>query len=72
MAKTIKVKRTGAGLEIKSFPGKKGETYIVFRLPDGAFHVFVETEAKQAARNCGSTKSDTNTREYWKQIWDSK
>jgi hypothetical protein len=48
MAKTIKGKRSGFGLEIKTFQGHSGRTYIVFKLPTWAFHTFVETEAKEA------------------------
>lgn len=70
MAKNpIKGKRQGMGLEIKTIRGTRG-TYVVFKLPDGAFHVFVETESKAAAKDCGSTMGDANTRKHWKQVWD--
>jgi hypothetical protein len=65
----IKQKRHGYGLEMRTFKGKKG-TYLVFRLPDGAFHAFLETEAKQAARDCGAELGDANTRMFWKTLWD--
>jgi hypothetical protein len=69
MAKVIKGKKQGFGLQMKTFQGQKG-TYIVFKLPTGAFHAFVETEAKAAARDCGSTMTDRhNTRDYWKELW---
>lgn len=68
--KTIKSKRAGFGLEMRTFEGSKG-TYIVFKLPKGAFHAFVETEAKDAAIDCGSGMSrDENTRTHWKKLWD--
>ena len=71
MAKNpIKGKRQGIGLEIKTFRGTRG-TYVVFKLPDGAFHAFLETESKAAARDCGSTV-DANTRAHWKELWDKK
>jgi hypothetical protein len=68
MAKNIKAKKAGFGLDMKQFTGKKGN-YIVFRLPSGAFHAFLEVEAKDAARDCGSTKTTENTREFWKELW---
>ncbi len=52
MKKKLKPKKSGYGLEFKAFEGEKS-TYIVFRTPDGAFHVFSEIEATQAARDCG-------------------
>lgn len=72
MAKTIKGKRAGFGLDMKTFASKDGKrTYIVFRLPQGAFHAFVETEAKQAAKDCGADlKGNPHTREWWESIWD--
>ncbi len=69
MPKTVKGKKAGIGLEMKTFKGTKGN-YIVFKLPTGAFHTFVETEAKSAAKDCGSTRTDTNTREYWRELWN--
>lgn len=60
----------GAGLEIKTFEGTQG-TYLVMKLPSGAFHAFVETEAKQAAKDCGAkVRGYPNTREYWKSLWN--
>jgi hypothetical protein len=44
MAKTIKKKRQGFGLDMKTFEGSKG-TYIVFKLPNGAFHGAVTASA---------------------------
>jgi hypothetical protein len=50
----LKEKREGRSLEIKTFPGKDGNSYLVLRTLDGSFHAFVEVEAKQAARECGA------------------
>ena len=65
----LKKKRAGLGLQIRTFKGSDGETYLVFRGPSGSFHVFVETEAKQAARECGVTE-EGNTQSMWQTLWD--
>lgn len=46
-------KRKSFGIEMKTFQGSKGETYLV--LTDGGrkYHVFGEVEAKKAAIDCG-------------------
>lgn len=64
----IKPKKQGLGLEMKTFKGKGGRSYLVFRTKQGAFHVFLEVEAKDAARDCG-TKTKGNTRTMWKGLW---
>lgn len=64
----MKAKRSGLGLQIKSFVGKDGESYLVFRTAKGAYHVFGEVEAKEAARQCGATK-EANTRSMWEAVW---
>jgi len=65
----VKPKKHGFGLEMKTFQGKVGEFYLVFRAKDGAYHVFLEIEAKQAARDCGASK-EGNTRQMWGEIWN--
>ena len=67
----IRNKRRGAGLEMRTFPGKDSRSYLVFRTPRGAYHGFKETEAKQAARVCGTTV-EGNTRKMWGALWDKK
>ena len=67
---TTKQKRRGFGVEIKSFQGRDGRSYLVFRTPQGSYHAFVEVEAKQAARECG-VKVEKNTRDMWRAIWGS-
>ena len=65
---TLKPKRQGGGLMMRTIVGKKsGQTYLVFRTLDGSFHVFVETEAKAAAIDCGSQlpANEANTRQHW-------
>jgi hypothetical protein len=63
-----KLKRRGLNLEAKSFIGKDGRNYLVFKSTQGSYHAFVEIEAKQAARDCGATV-EKNTREMWKSVW---
>lgn len=63
-----KLKRRGFNLDVKSFAGKDGRNYIVFRSTRGSYHAFVEVEAKQAARECGAA-AEKNTREMWKGVW---
>lgn len=62
-------KRKGLGLEVRSFTGKSGDTYIVFRSTGGSYHVLVEVEAKRAAQDCGG--KGANTRAKWASIWDA-
>lgn len=64
----ITKKRSGFGLELKTIKGKKG-TYIFFRAKNGGYHTFLEVVAKDAARDCGA-KSEGNTRQMRKEVWD--
>lgn len=64
----MKKKMQRFGLEIRSFTGKDGTTYIVFRTSGGSFHTFAEVEAKQAARECGATHEGA-TRQMWEALW---
>ncbi len=62
MSKTnIKSKRTGTELTMRTIPGKDGRSYLVFRTGTGSFHTFVETEAKQATRECGAAGMSSST-----------
>ena len=63
-----KPKRRGFNLDLKSFPGRDGRSYLVLRTTGGSYHAFLEVEAKQAARDCGAIV-EKNTREMWKSIW---
>jgi hypothetical protein len=63
-----KDKRSGLGLDIRSFQGKDGENYIVLKTTKGSYHVFQEVEAKEAARKCGVTAAG-NTRRLWGKLW---
>lgn len=65
-----KEKRRGLGLDIRSFQGSDGVTYIVFRTTKGSYHVFKEVEAKEASRLCGATV-EGNTRQMWGSLWHS-
>lgn len=67
----MKEKRQGLGLDIRSFKGKDGATYIVFKTTKGSYHVFKEVEAKEAARQCGAeSQTDRNTRQMWGELWE--
>jgi hypothetical protein len=68
-SKMLKVKREGTELPFRTFVGSDGTTYLVFRSSDGAFHVFAEVEAKQAARECGAEEL-ANTRQMWESLWN--
>lgn len=65
---TLKRKKAGLGLEMKTFAGENGDNYLVFRTNKGSFHVFKEVEAKQASRECGC-KVEGNTRQMWGSLW---
>lgn len=65
MAKEIKPKRSGLSLEARSFKGSSGQTYLTFKTLEGGYHVFVETEATAAAKDCGGRGKNT------RQLWDS-
>lgn len=53
-------KRSDRAIEVRTFEGGKG-TYVVYRLPSGGFHTFMEVEAKAVAVDCGGP-STGNTR----------
>ena len=63
----IKPKKHGLGLEMRTFDGTSQNHYLVFRTKQGAFHVFQEVEAKEAARDCGK-ESEGNTRLMWQSL----
>jgi hypothetical protein len=68
--KTLTPKRQGAGLVLQTVTGRSGNSYIVMQTPGGGFHVFVETDAKKAALDCGSPYKATekNTRQHWQTV----
>jgi len=66
----MKRKKKGLGLEMHTFFGKDGNSYLVFRSTAGSYHVFVEVEAKEAARQCGERSTGT-PRQMWGEIWKS-
>ena len=67
MTRPHKPKRQGYELPVQTFVGKSGKSYIVFR-KGNSFHTFVETEAKEAASDCGAPRG--NTAVMWKGLWD--
>ncbi|MGC2462843.1 MAG: hypothetical protein WA446_18020 [Steroidobacteraceae bacterium] len=70
--KNLKPKKQGYGLKIQTFTGKDGATYVVFQTPSGGFNAFVETDAKDAAIDCGSTlPRSKNTRRHWQALWQT-
>jgi len=66
----VKRKKRGLGIEMRTFEGQSGSRYLVFRTREGAFHVFLEIEAKEAAVDCGS-RGRGNTRQMWEHLWGS-
>jgi hypothetical protein len=66
----MKPKRHNFGIEMKIVEGKSGDSYLVFRTREGAFHVFREVEAKDAAVDCGAMNKG-NTRSMWKAVWEA-
>ena len=65
----MRKKRSNVALEVKTFDGGSGTRYLVFRTPDDRFHVFAETEAKAAAKDCGG--EGRHTRDYWRSLWNT-
>jgi hypothetical protein len=63
-------KRKGQGLQMKTFTGRSGKSYLVFRTLKGSYHTFVEIDAKKAAVDCGG--KGPNTRAVWKSVWDAQ
>ncbi len=70
--KQYRPKRRGYGLDLRAFHGESGRPYIVFRTPKGSFHVFVETDAKDAARDCGARRKRESTRQRWERLWEQQ
>jgi hypothetical protein len=64
----IKPKPRNRALDVRTFDGADGASYVVFRTSSGSFHTFREVEAKEAARQCGAKRTGT-TREMWESIW---
>ena len=65
---SIKQKKRGLGIEMRTLAGRDGRAYLVFRTAKGTYHVFAEVEAKQAARECGASREGT-THQMWNEIW---
>jgi hypothetical protein len=63
-------KRKRFTVETKAFDGSSGTSYVVYRTPQGNFHVFMEVEADAAAEDCGAPKKG-GTRAKWRAIWDT-
>jgi hypothetical protein len=63
------------GLDFKTFLGKDGKPYLVFRTPKGAYNAFAEVEAKAAAYDCGAergTPTKDTPRSLWRSLWDQQ
>ena len=67
--RTIKENIQGTGLEMKVYRGRDNNSYLIFKTQQGSYHAFMEVEAKQAARECGSSQ-EAHTRTMWKAIWN--
>jgi hypothetical protein len=66
----MKPKPKGRGLDIRTFGASDGSTYLVFRTPKGAYHVFREVNARDAARESFGVPNGT-TVQMWDSLWDS-
>jgi hypothetical protein len=64
-------KKTRFRVETRAFEGSSGTSYVVYRTPQGAFHVFMEVEAEPAADDCGAPKKG-RARTKWQAIWDRR
>ena len=67
----LKDKRSSFGMQTRTFRGADGKTYLVFLTTKGSYHVLVEVEAKEAARQCGA-KELSNTRAMWESLWKKR
>ena len=74
MAEAVRFKRSGVGLEMKVFAGSGKRRFLVLRTPRGAFHVFAEVDAKDAAVVCGSRldRKTATTRQMWQELWSRR
>jgi hypothetical protein len=61
-------KSLGPGLEIKTFRGRSGVCYLVFRTHDGTFHVFQDVDPQEACRDCAQ-ETETDDRQGWEILW---
>jgi len=69
--KKFTAKRSGTEIGMRTFGGKSGKSYLVFRERDSiVFHVFTEVEAKEAAQDCGADTSKGTTASNWTELWD--
>jgi hypothetical protein len=64
----VKPKKKGRRLEMRMFAGRDGRSRLVFRTRNGVFHVFMEVEAKEAARKWGATR-EGNSRQMQQSVW---
>jgi hypothetical protein len=55
-------------MAMRTFTGRSGATYLVFKTGSGSYHVLAEVEAKDAARDCGAEEG-SNTRTEWGKLW---
>ena len=69
MAKASKPKRKDVALEVRTFKGASGKSYLVFKTLGGSYHTFEEVESKAVAKDCGAMTGGKNTRQMWKSIW---
>jgi hypothetical protein len=65
---TEKPKKIGLGLEVKTFKGRSGRAYLVFRTPAGDYHVFSEVSEDESASDCG-VKKGSSTEPTWESMW---
>ena len=71
MAKpTTKPKKADVRLDILTVTGNSCKTDIFYRHPTGSFHVFMETESRQAAVDCGAPRGHSRKQCEW--VWNSR
>ena len=56
-------KRAGYELQMATKIGNSGNKYLFIKDTYGAYHVFIEIEAKTAAKDCGAETIGKNTRQ---------
>ncbi len=65
----LKPKRSADAVEIRTFTSTdKKKKYIILKTPKGAYHAFVEVDARIASRDCGSPRK-ARTKQFWDALW---
>jgi len=70
---SVKFESAGIGLDIRTYKGISGASYLVFKTADGSFHSYKAVEANEAAIDCGAdyiAEPENATTTLWAKIWD--